>query len=507
MILQTQDKTILKQRGITEEKLTEQLNRLRNGFPYLKIEAAAIPGNGILVTDARQRAEYINKWNEFVKGGAKVVKMVPASGAASRMFKELFKFAESAVDTRPNEFIKEFADNIEKFAFYSQLLDTCITLYGKDVLTLIGEGRIQDVVKALILPVGMNYGQLPKALLSFHRTDEGIRTALEEHLAEGAQYAAGSDKTVHVHFTLSPSHIPLVDELLAQVTPGLEKRYGVTLDITKSIQKPSTDTPALGPDMEIYRKDGEIFFRPGGHGALIENLQAIDADAIFLKNIDNVVPDSKRDLTVEYKKVIGGVLVDTSERIRYYISELEGGLPSRPVLNEMLDFLHERLFITHEGAEHMDDLELADYILCKLQRPVRVCGMVRNEGEPGGGPFLVYGPDGTVAPQILESTQINPDSPEQMQMLKQATHFNPVDLVCAIRKDENENFDLQEFVDPETGFISSKSVEGVEIKALELPGLWNGAMSDWNTIFVEVPARTFNPVKTVNDLLRPMHRG
>lgn len=506
MTLNRQDSETLKARGITEETLNEELRRLRCGFPYLRIQGPATAGNGITVLDDEQRAHYREVWDRYVASGAKVVKMVPASGAASRMFKDLFKFAkgESLVPDTP--FIEEFCGGIHEFAFFPELDETCTRLYGKGVDALFAEGRHRDVAKALVEPSGMNYGGLPKALLKFHSTPEGSRTALEEHLAEGAQYAAGQDGTVHVHFTVSPEHIPLVEAKVREASPALAAKYGVAFDVTTSIQKPSTDTVALGPDGDPFRVDGELFFRPGGHGALIENLGEIDGDVIFLKNIDNVVPDSRRAVTVEYKKVLGGVLVEAGRKIAEYLGELTCGLPSRPALDSMLEYLRETLCVTGDDAAHMEDLELADYLLCKFSRPLRVCGMVRNEGEPGGGPYLAYGPDGTVQPQILESTQIDTGKEEGREVMSRATHFNPVDLVCSIRDFEDDRYDLADFVDPDTGFISSKSVKGVEVKALELPGLWNGAMSDWNTIFVEVPAETFNPVKTVNDLLRPAHQ-
>ena len=358
---------------------------------------------------------------------------------------------------------------------------------------------------ALILKDGLNYGSLPKALLEFHKVLGGSRAAMEEHLAEGAQYAACSDGKVNIHFTVSDEHMPLMIAKIEEVKDMLEHQYGVKYDISLSVQKPSTDTVASTLEGTPYRENGKLFFRPGGHGALIENLNDLDGDVIFIKNIDNVVPDNYRDITIEYKQIIGGVLVEAKRKVDKYSSLLRKGIASNDDLCEMLKFLRETFFITNDNAENMNQQELSNYILQKLNRPIRVCGMVRNEGEPGGGPFLTYNQDGTVSPQILESTQINPNDASAMAMLKEATHFNPVDLVCYIRDLDGKKFNLPEFVDKNTGFISIKSREGVEIKALELPGLWNGAMSDWNTIFIEVPSKTFNPVKTVNDLLRQAH--
>ncbi len=508
MNLQPIDIETLKTRGISEERLEEELSQLRDGFPYLEVVAPATPGNGILETSEAQRLHYIDIWNSFLADGGKVVKMVPASGAASRMFKNLFAFADGASETPVNDFIRTFCDNIADFPFHAELDATVKRLYGKSIAEMFADGKHREVVAALIKPEGMNYGQLPKALLAFHTTKDGYRVALEEHLAEGAQYACGADKKASVHFTVSPDHRELMLKKIESSIPAMKETYGVDFDVTLSEQKPSTDTVAANPDGTPYREDGKLFFRPGGHGALIENLNDLDADVVFLKNIDNVVPDSRRESTIEYKKVVGGILVSVHNQIMEYAEELNSGLPSRDKLDEILDFVHNVLSITDEGADSMEDLELADYLYCKLNRPLRVCGMVRNEGEPGGGPFLVRdAEDGTVSPQILESTQINPDDPEAVAMMKRSTHFNPVDLAVCLTSPEGGRFDLREYVDPATGFISSKSRKGKEIKALELPGLWNGAMSDWNTVFVEVPADTFNPVKTVNDLLRPAHQS
>jgi hypothetical protein len=353
---------------------------------------------------------------------------------------------------------------------------------------------------------GMNYGKLPKALLQFHKVPGTTRTALEEHLAEGAQYAMGKDGVVHVHFTVSEEHLPLVIMKVEESSGHLGNKFGAKFDVTYSVQKPHTDTIAANLDGTPYRENGKLFFRPGGHGALIENLNDLDADVIFIKNIDNVVPDSRRGATIQYKKVLGGTLIAVKQRIDSYCHKLEKGVPTAEEMDDMLYFMRNVLCITHDNADTMTAEEKRDYIFRKLHRPLRVCGMVKNEGEPGGGPFLTYNSDGTVSPQILESVQIDSNNPEAVNLMKQSTHFNPVDLAVSTVDYKGKKFDLSKYVDKNTGFISSKSREGVEIKALELPGLWNGAMSDWNTIFVEVPAQTFNPVKTVNDLLREAHQ-
>lgn len=448
----------------------------------------------------------VDIWDQFLRSGGDVLKMVPASGAASRMFKDLFAFVNGKDDKPASDFMKTFFKDIEKFAFFNKLNETCLGLYGKSIDTLIKEKRYKDVVKALIDKEGLNYGQLPKALLSFHKNHGGARTAIEEHLAEGAQYAGGKNGKVRVHFTVSEDHVPLVNLKFEESKGKLEHEYGVDYDLSTSVQKPSTDTVAANMDGTPYRENDKLFFRPGGHGALIENLNDLNADVIFIKNIDNVVPDSRRTDTIKYKKIIGGVLVGIKQKADNYCKILSKGVPEEAVLDEMLNFVHKVLCISNDGTEKMTSQEKADFIYKKLNRPYRVCGMVKNEGEPGGGPFLAYNTDGTVSPQILESTQIDPNNKESKKMLATATHFNPVDLVVATKSWDGKKFNLPEYVDKSTGFISIKSREGVEIKALELPGLWNGAMSDWNTVLIEVPLSTFNPVKTVNDLLRDAHQ-
>ena len=506
MNLTDNDLKVLQKKGKTREQLEEELRMLSEGFPFLQIERAATPGHGISVLDEKMENQAVDIWEQYLDSGASILKMVPASGAASRMFKDLFSFINGKDEKPSNDFMKAFFKDIEKFAFFNKLNETCIKLYGKSIDSLVKEHRYKDVVKALIEKEGMNYGQLPKALLNFHKYLGEARTALEEHLSEGAQYASGKDKKVRVHFTVSEDHIPLVDIKFEESKGKLEHEHGVEYDLSTSIQKPSTDTVASNLDGTPYREKDALFFRPGGHGALIENLNDLDADVIFIKNIDNVVPDHKRGDTVKYKKIIGGILVGVKQKADDYCKQLKKGKADEAKVEEMLDFLHKVLCITHDNAAEMSLEEKKEYIYKKLNRPFRVCGMVRNEGEPGGGPFLVYNPDGTVSPQILESTQIDPHNKEAQKMLKEATHFNPVDLVVSTKSWDGKKFNLPDYVDKSTGFISIKSREGVEIKALELPGLWNGAMSDWNTLLVEVPLSTFNPVKTVNDLLRDAHQ-
>ena len=505
-MLTVEDKNYLAAKGITEEQITRQLDCFKKGFPYLKLAAAASVDNGILSPDGDALKLYLRVWDTYIQSERKVVKFVPASGAASRMFKNLFGFLEAEYNEPQTDFEKEFFDKIEKFAFYDDLNAACQKTAGKDIPTLLADGQYKPVVAALLEEAGLNYGQLPKGLLKFHRYEAGARTPVEEHLVEGALYATNRSGLVNVHFTVSPEHRALFEKLVEEKANLFAKKYGVKFEVSFSEQKSSTDTIAADENNEPFRVDGKLFFRPGGHGALIENLNDLDADIVFIKNIDNVVPDKFKSDTITYKKLLAGVLVTLQQKVFGYLQLLESGKYTHEQVIDILQFLQRELFCKLPDTKLLEDTELVVYLKKKLNRPMRVCGMVKNVGEPGGGPFLAYNSDGTISLQILESSQIDMNDPEKKAMFEQGTHFNPVDLVCAIRNYKGEKFDLTKYVDPATGFISSKSKSGRNLKALELPGLWNGAMSDWNTVFVEVPLTTFNPVKTVNDLLREQHQ-
>lgn len=464
--------------GLTPEAVERQIENFRRGFPYLKVVRAASPGDGVIVADQAQADAAVARY-EAAAGGLSVVKFVPASGAATRMFKELFEFVN---DDKRGKGIDTLLDNIERFAFWPEL---------KRVLP---EGADDKTVVSAIVKEGLGYGKKPKGLVTFHAYPEGARKAVEEHLVEGAAYAA-SNGAARIHFTVSPEHMEGFRELLAEKIPVYEQRFGIRYDISFSVQKSSTDTIAVNLDNTPFRQDdGTLLFRPAGHGALIENLSEIDADLVFIKNIDNVTTDARRGDTVRYKKVLAGLLLGLQERAFGCLRELETGTAD---LEPIAAFI-ERELCVKLPAEY--DAALLRSI---LDRPIRVCGMVRNEGEPGGGPFWVANPDGTESLQIAESSQIGPDD---MPLMKSATHFNPVDLVCGVRDAQGRKFDLRRYVDPSTGFISSKSSGGRDLRAQELPGLWNGAMACWNTVFVDVPVSTFSPVKVVQDLLRPQHQ-
>lgn len=508
-MLTQNDLALLKEKGITPEQLQQQLDRFSTGFPYLVLESSARVGHGIMSLDNSSEEMAMGRWHQYLVDGGSVTKFVPASGAASRMFKALFAFADGDTDTpaKGGDVDRLIAD-IHRLPFFEELNQTTLRLYSKSVDTLLAEGRNRDVIAAIIRPEGMNYGNLPKGLLTFHRyADNTTRTPLEEQLVEGAQTATTADGTVNLHFTVSGNHRDLFNKKIEQAVPDVEKRMGVKFNISLSEQLPSTDTVAANPDNTPFREDDKLVFRPGGHGALIRNLDAIDSTVVFVKNIDNVVPDSLRDATVRYKQVLAGVLIQHHDLVARYIDMLSNKRYTPADLVEMTTYLRE-VFCTNDTLfDTLKGEDLARLLLAKFNRPMRVCGMVRNEGEPGGGPYIARNADGSFSPQILESTQIDPENQSYKAMVAQATHFNPVDLVCYIRDVDGKKFDLPSHVDHATGFISSKSLHGRELKALELPGLWNGAMSDWLTIFVEVPIATFNPVKTVNDLLRPVHQG
>ncbi len=507
-MLTQEDKDLLAKKGISEAQIAEQLSCFEKGFPYLKLAAAAsVDNGGIMTATEEEQQNYLNAWDAYKQGNKKIVKFVPASGAASRMFKNMFEFLGADYDAPTTDFEKKFFDHIHSFAFYNDLNAACMDNTGKDIDALLSEHNYKAVVANLLEAAGLNYGSLPKGLLKFHRYADGVRTPLEEHLVEGALYAAGKSGEVNVHFTVSTEHRELFQKLVDAKVGEYAAKYGIQYHISFSEQKPSTDTIAADMDNKPFRdKDGKLLFRPGGHGALIENLNDLDADVVFIKNIDNVVPDRLKADTVTYKKLLAGILVTLQEQAFKYLELLDSGHYRHDELEEIIRFVQQQLRCRKTDIKNLEDADLVIYLRNKLNRPMRVCGMVKNVGEPGGGPFLAYNADGTVSLQILESSQIDMKDPEKKAMFEQGTHFNPVDLVCAIRDYKGNKFDLLKHVDKATGFISYKSKNGKDLKALELPGLWNGSMSDWNTVFVEVPLTTFNPVKTVNDLLREQHQ-
>jgi hypothetical protein len=505
------DKKQIESRGSELHTVIGQIENFKTGFPWLEIIDAATVGNGIIRLTETELAKAIVLYEERVEHGIRPLKFIPASGAASRMFKDLyealdsFKKSESSDEVlKTSKGAKQYIEGFEKFAFSAEL---------KAVIENSGdEFNDKNKIDFLLSEKGLNYGALPKGLLKFHKYEDAERTPFEEHLVEGAAYAKDHVGKVRLVFTVSPEHQPGFEKLFDNVKALYEEELDVTFEIAFSQQKPSTDTIAVDLKNEPFREtDGSLLFRPAGHGALIENLNDLNADIIFIKNIDNVVPDRLKKPTIDYKKALAGILLKHQEKLFFYQKELNEKHPvalDSAFLAAASAFLENTLNTKPESDQYYTEKEeLYYYLKEKYNRPLRVCGMVKNEGEPGGGPFWAKNSDGTVSLQVAESSQIDPTSVQQQNMAKHATHFNPVDLVCAVKNYRGEKFNLTEFTDPATGFISKKSKDGKELKAQELPGLWNGAMSNWNTLFVEVPIETFNPVKTVNDLLREQHLG
>ena len=493
-------------------KINAELERIKKGFPWLDIVAPATPERGIEVLSPEEAARAEAYADRADVAGR--CKFVPASGAASRMFKDIFAGADNE-----NDAVRKLAAELERFAFYDPEVfgtapyDPCTT------------------ARKLLGDEGLGYGKKPKGVLKFHRYPSEVRTAIAEHFVEGQAYMRNADGGVKLVVTISPEHRELFEQAVAEIKDSYEARYGVKYEVEFTYQDKATDTVAATPDGKVFLKqDGTPLFRPAGHGALIYNLGKVDEELVSIKNIDNVCSERIQPATYKWKKVLMGRALELRDRIFGYLYAMDQLVEVRrntadfsyvPVYNinqddpfatpevqelcnEVEQFLKNELCIELPPAK--DCRDRAEAIIAKLNRPIRVCGMVKNEGEPGGGPFIIRAADGSTSLQILESVQINPDDPQAVAALKGATHFNPVDLVCCLRDYRGEKFDLLKYVDEETGFISSKSYEGRPLKALELPGLWNGAMSDWNTLFVEVPIETFNPVKTVLDLLRPAHQ-
>ncbi len=506
------DLTQIQERGSDLDTIHLQLENFKKGFPYLKVEKPATPADGIIVLDQKEIESLIALYDKNSQQ-KQIVKFVPASGAASRMFKLLYGILDISNNSDlvaeafdKSDDLQTFFDRISDFAFSDDLETHLIEKHGLSIQDCLVKQDYTSILKGLLgSNEGLSYAASPKGLLKFHNYKNVSRTPSMEHLAEGALYAQSANQIVNIHFTVSPEHKENFEEHINSNTTQFENTYNVTYGVSFSEQKSYTDTIAVDLENEPFRDaDGSLLFRPAGHGSLIANLNEIDADIIFVKNIDNVVPDKLKKDTISYKKALAGTLLKYQKKLFHYLKSL-GGKVSSGEIEEMMTFLNDELHI-----KNLPDLatinDTINFLKQKFNRPLRICGMVKNEGEPGGGPFFAQNNDGTQSLQIVESSQIDPGDDQQKSIANAATHFNPVDLVCGIRNYKGEKFDLSKYVDPKTGFISQKSKDGLELKAQELPGLWNGAMSDWNTLFVEVPVSTFNPVKTVNDLLRPQHQ-
>jgi hypothetical protein len=509
ILFSKKDLKFIEEKKIPIAQIQAQINYFRKGFPPIFLIEAATSSRGLRILSETESKHYAELYDRSVKD-LQVIKFVPASGAASRMFKHLFEFVNDPesidLDSEKYSEVIEFIEGLDKLALKSDLQSVMIKR-GEDLKNMISEDKYRDIVEAVLMEDGLNYGQLPKGLLSFHRYEKEDRTPVEEHLVEAAAYCRNEEGKAMLHFTVSDEHLDGFIDLLSRKQSSYEERLGVTFQIDFSIQRSFTDTIAVDLDNNPFRdENGALLFRPGGHGALLANLNELNADLIFIKNIDNIAPDRLKPTTFLYKKALAGILLECQEQIFSLLRQLHKGA-DKALLYEAEQLLGNVLNLHPpiDFHEKMSEDEKLDYLRSKLNRPVRVCGMVKNEGEPGGGPFWSRNPDGSVSLQVVEGSQIDFNDHEQAEIVKYSSHFNPVDLVCGTRDYKGNPFDLQNFTDPDTGFISIKSLDGRSLKAQELPGLWNGAMGDWNTVFVEVPIETFNPVKTINDLLRSQH--
>jgi hypothetical protein len=506
----------IKAKGLTVKDVESQIALFQSGIPFTNIAGAAVIGNGILALD-EESIENSIAYFESKKNDLSLLKFVPASGAATRMFKFLFQFLGEYNPTKEsiNSYINKnnlkdlelFLLGIEKFPFYTEVLEK---LASQDIQyeNLATSEKAWHFVNAMLDETQLNFGNSPKGLLPFHNYKSShISTAFEEHLYEAALYASDNNKA-SLHLTISEHYKGKFDKEFKRIREYIEKKTGVSFEISFSYQHQSTDTIAVTLENKPFREDdGSLLFRPSGHGALLKNLNALDADVIFIKNIDNVVVKRYKEDVAKYKKVLAGILINLQTKAFVFLRDLDKEIISENELTEITEFLSNELNVkvTRE-YETYSDRDKIEYLREKLNRPIRICGMVKNEGEPGGGPFWVKDQSGNLSLQIVESAQINEKDKGQKDILKNATHFNPVDLVCGVKNYKGEKFDLQNYVDHDAAFITIKTKLGKDLKALELPGLWNGSMAFWTTIFVEVPVITFNPVKTVNDLLKAPHQ-
>ena len=496
----------IRSKGISIDEINQQIRHFQQGFPPADITMPATPGKGIMLLTEGDQQHYKDVFLDNAPD-FRIIRFIPASGAASRMFKSLYEALEHLQGKTLKEQkawileqkeLRKFFKKLKKYPFYEDL-------------GLPEDASPDRLLNQLLGGDGLGYGNLPKGLLKFHKYSESDRrTAFEEHAREAVKYCGNRDGLVRMHMTVSPDHLDGFQIEAARILPRIEQETGIHVDVSFSFQKPETDTIAVTPQNEPFRNaDGSLLFRPGGHGALIRNLDALDGDIVFVSNIDNVAPDRLKNLRVEQKQVLGGLLLEVRSKIFYYLRQLKGEEKMEKTrLDSMMTYLHERLGIAiPEMLKSWDVTQLRAWLISTIDRPIRVCGMVRNEGEPGGGPFYVRSESGEVSLQIVESSQIDMKDPDKAELVNQSTHFNPVDLVCSLRDYRGEKFNLNEYVDQNTGFISEKSVGGKPLKALELPGLWNGSMAGWLTLFAEVPIETFSPVKTVFDLVRKEHRA
>jgi hypothetical protein len=511
LVLSRADRAQLAARGTDPEQVRHQYHALTQGVHFVCLNRPCTLADGIVQIADSARLELAQRFRKAVAAG-RCTLFVPASGAASRMFASLRRAAEhpgeetaAAGHDWPDD--ARFARALRHFAFYDEL-GRVIQRRGLDLAKLLAEADYAPVIRCLLDPDGLGYGSAPKALVQFHAYPDGSRTPLQEHLAEAAAYLRDTRGIARVHFTVAPEHAERIAEHIAAIRSKLRGR-GLRFEVTTSCQSPSTDAIAVDGEGKVIRaEDGELLFRPAGHGALLHNLNALGADIVLLKNIDNVVVDALKPQRYVCKRMLGGYLLALQEQLFHYLEALAQPAVPASLVEEGFRFAAERLSITPAtDPKGWPPSARIEYLRRKLDRPLRVCGVVANTGEPGGGPFWVIQPDGSTAPQIVESAQVNLQDERQCKAWKSSTHFNPVDIVCGLRNYRGECFDLPQYTAPHAYIITAKTVKGRETKVFELPGLWNGGMGDWNTAFVEVPAYTFTPVKTVFDLLRREHQG
>ena len=505
--------------GITERQVLSQLEAFQRASPYLRLKRPCTIGDGIHTIPKRELPALAELHHEAANQG-RCLKFVPASGAATRMFQlplwfytrdprmsrdEIARRAEAG-EAKFKDLLAVI-DSIDRFAFFNDLKEVMANA-GLDIQALVERGKWEKVFEYLLTPRGLNYAHLPKGMLKFHQYPDVNRTAFEEHLVEAAEYVRDAQGTCRLHFTVSQEHREGFEVLLQNVRSLYEGKYPVRFQVAFSIQRESTDTIAVDLENRPFRlADGSLHFRPAGHGALLDNLNGLKGDIVFIKNIDNIVPDRFKEPTFTWKKALAGYLLKMQRRIFSYVEKLERGIDEDEFFREVFEFARGELFLPiPEGVRHESTKRRRGFLLSILNCPLRVCGQVPSRGEPGGGPFWVEGEDGSLSMQIVERAQVDPHADEQGEIWRSATHFNPVDIVCGVRDYRGNPFELGQYVDPDAIVITKKSKDGRELKGLELPGLWNGAMARWITIFVEVPLITFNPVKTINDLLRKEHQ-
>jgi hypothetical protein len=512
--LSTADLAELEAHGITPEAASRQLRLYAEPPPPARLVRACAPGDGIRVLGEDQAGGYAHRYDEHARS-MRVAKFVPASGAASRMFKSLLAvLSQGRLRTRAEveaaaaggdadaKAVATFVARLDDFAFRDALA-AALARDGIDIESA-RENDVPRLLSGLLHDGGLGYASMPKGLLLFHRANGEVRTPFEEHLVEAAQYARGAGDVARLHFTVSPEHEPLFRGLLDEVREKYERRFAVRYEVEFSQQKPSTDTIAVDPDGRPFRMpDGSLLLRPAGHGALIENLADSDADLLFIKNIDNVAVEHYLRTTVLWKRALAGVLLELRDEVFAHRRAIETG--GEPAVGAALEFLRETFGTAAPEAIAPD--EIARFAAEALDRPLRACGMISSDSDPGGGPFWVADENGRASVQIVETSQIDRRNEGQVAILKSARHFNPVDLVCITRDWKGRPYDLSRFIDTQAVFIAEKSQDGRPLRSLERPGLWNGAMAGWNSVFVEVSADTFHPVKTVNDLLDPAHQG